>query len=144
MTQRPVSVRRSRGFTLVEVVVTLFLVSFGLLGFAALLNQALLTHRAALARSEATILAYDLLERMRVNRAAALSGAYNLALVSNPMGGGSLAGDDLQDWMAHLQRSLPAGDAEVSVDGAGLVNISIQWDDNNDGTPLSFTTQSAL
>lgn len=135
--------RRARGFSLIEVMVTIVVVSVGLLGFVALLNRSIVANRQAYMRSQATIMAHDVAERMRVNRAAAVGGAYNLTVGSAPVGG-SVAGNDLVDWTQHLARELPAGQAGVAVDASGNVTITIRWDDDNDGTATTFVTQTAI
>lgn len=60
--------RRAYGFTLIEVMITIFVVAIGLLSAAAL--QALSKKAAfeAVQRSSAATLAQDLIERMRANR----------------------------------------------------------------------------
>lgn len=134
---------REQGFTLIEVMVTIVVTAIGLLAFAGLLTKAVTANRQAYMRTQADIMAYDLAERMRVNRAAAVSGAYNLALGATPSGS-SVASIDLQDWKSALLRTLPSGNASVSVDGSGNVVISVRWDDDNDGTPTIFTTQTTI
>lgn len=131
------------GFTLIEVLVTVVVVTFGLLGFAGLLTKAIMSNRQATQRSDATILAYDMTERMRVNRVAALAGAYNLAMDSSPSGA-SVAGTDLADWVSLIADVLPGGDGSVSVDGNGNATITIQWEERNDGQPTTFVTQSSI
>lgn len=138
---RPVS--RQSGFTLIEVMVTIVLTTVGLLGFAGLLTKAVSANRQAYMRTQADIMAYDLAERMRVNRPAAVSGSYNLALGSNPTGS-SVAATDLQDWKGALTRTLPSGNCAVTVDGTGNVTITVQWDDDNDGVSTVFTTQTTI
>jgi len=140
---RPGLAATVKGFTLIEVLVTIVITTVGLLGFAALLNRAVVSNRQAYMRTQADIMAYDLAERMRVNRAAALGGAYNLALGSNPTGG-TVAGDDLVDWRGKLTTALPSGNTAITVDGNGNVAITIQWDDDNDGTPTVFVTQTTI
>lgn len=136
-------VRAEAGFTLIEVMVTIVLTTVGLLGFAGLLTKAVKANRQAYMRTQADIMAYDLAERMRVNRPAAVSGGYNLALGSVPSGS-SVAATDLQDWRGALTRTLPAGNCAVTVDGSGNVTITVQWDDDSDGVPTVFTTQTTI
>lgn len=60
----------ARGFTLVEVLVALVVLAVGLLGAAAMLLESLQGSRIALERSRAVVLAGDMAERLRANRAA--------------------------------------------------------------------------
>ena len=55
------------GFTLVEVMVTIVVVSIGLLGLAGLQISGLRANMSSEARSKATLMANDIIERMRAN-----------------------------------------------------------------------------
>src|SRR5262245_50380565 len=66
------------GMTLVEVLVTLVLISVGLLGIAALQLTTLKSNKDAYVRSQASALAGDILDRMRANTAACRAGAYDV------------------------------------------------------------------
>jgi len=57
----------SKGFTLIEVLVTIVVVSIGLLGLAGLQISGLRANVSSEARSKATLLASDIIERMRAN-----------------------------------------------------------------------------
>ena len=131
------------GSTMVEVLVTLAIVSIGLLGFAGLLAKSMQYNQSAYNHTQATMLAYDIAERMRANRPAAMNGDYNIALGTSPAGGG-LSGTDLSDWKTTVSRALPGGDGSVSVDLAGNVTLVLRWSDKRDGTSTSFTTQTNL
>lgn len=135
--------RSQHGFTLIETMVTILVLSVGLLGFAGLLTKSIVTNRQALYRSQATLLAHDIAERMRANRTAAVAGGYNIGLKST-VSTGSFAGGDLADWKSNVAGLLPEGDALVSVDALGNVGIAIHWNDANDGTSKSFTTQTTI
>ncbi len=65
------------GFSLIEVLVALFVLSIGLLGLAMLQAQGMKFNSDAYFRTQATILAYDIIDRMRANRVAAGAGAYD-------------------------------------------------------------------
>lgn len=128
---------------MIEVLVTIVVVSFGMLGFAGLLNESISANRQAHMRSQATLLAHDIVERMRVNRPAAVAGNYSIPLATSPASG-TLAGDDLVEWKSLLASYLPAGDGSVVVDGAGNVTIVVTWDDNNDGVATTFSSQGSI
>lgn len=131
------------GFSMIEVLVTIVVVSIGLLGFASLLTQAVKDNRIAYMRSQATVLAYDITERMRANRDAAVNGGYSIAIGSTPAGT-TLAAVDTQGWKGLLAQMLPAGDGAVNVDSDGNTIITIQWDDDGDGVSTVFTTQTSI
>jgi len=100
--------------------------SIGLLGLAGLQASGMRVGQSSLHRSQAAQLAYDMVDRMRVNFANAAS--YNLTLIDAPPGGASIAARDLQDWRQRLQVALPAGNGSVAVNGAE-VTVVVQWDD---------------
>lgn len=133
----------SRGFTLVEVLVALLVLSIGLLGIAGLQLKSLHDNQDAYVRLQASILASDIIERMRANRAAARAGEYNIALTDTPASGASLSELDVKAWRDRLKLALPAGLGAVSVD-TDQVMVIIQWDDRRDGPPPSFEYQTRL
>jgi len=66
-----------RGFTLIEVLVTMVVVSIGLLGLAELQISGLRANMSSEARSKATLLVSDIIERMRANPLGVTIGAYH-------------------------------------------------------------------
>ncbi len=75
---RPGLVHPSRGFSLIEVLVALLVLSIGLLGLAFLQGQGMKFNTNAYARTQATLLAYDIVDRMRANDQGAGAGNYNV------------------------------------------------------------------
>ena len=69
---------RHRGFTLIEALVALVVLSIGLLGVAALQLASLQANYGASQRTQATFLAQDIVDRMRANRDAAVAGDYDI------------------------------------------------------------------
>src|SRR5262249_56408603 len=65
--RNPSRSRRARGFTLIEALVALLVLSIGLLGVAALQLTSLRSNPSSSFRSQATLLAYDVVDRMRAN-----------------------------------------------------------------------------
>jgi len=74
---------RDQAFTLIEVLVALLVLSIGLLGLAALQNTALQFNTDSYQRTQATLLAYDILDRMRANPSAVSAGNYDVATPSD-------------------------------------------------------------
>lgn len=125
--------RVQRGTTLIEVLVTIVLLAIGLLGLAGLQVSSVQSNHSAYHRSQATILAYDISDRMRSNRTAALDGDYDdndFPASSNAhQVDGSRAQQDKAEWWNSLAEVLPAGTGRIErVDN--LVTIHVRWDDS--------------
>ena len=129
--------RSTAGFTLIEVLIALLVLSIGLLGLAALQSATLQFNHSAYLRSQATNLAYDMIDRMRANRQAALNGAYdgNFAAPAPACGavvagGAAVADIDIAAWRNALACSLPAGTGFVAVAANGVTTVSVRWDES--------------
>jgi type IV pilus assembly protein PilV len=141
---------RQHGTSLLEVLITILVIAFGLLGLAGLQATSLKNNNTAYYRSQATMAVYDVVDRMRANRPAALLGNYNIAIGSTPSGS-SVASTDLIEWKQNIAQAIPAGNGSISVDINGNVTIVIQWDGDGDGVVTAnngkdtqFTTQTRL
>lgn len=137
---QPISARTrdQQGFSMVEVLVTLLVVSVGLLGMAALQTRSLSsTHTAALG-SQATLLAGDISDRMRANRQQAQAGKYDIGLedAATAKGAVGVTLQDLQQWKAALARLPGPGKGSVEVKGSpATATIIIEWDDSKGAEP---------
>lgn len=138
--------KTQQGFTLLEVLVTVVILALGLLGYAGLQMASLKNSASAYQRTQATILAYDIIDRMRVNRVQAIAAGYNIAIGTPPASAG-VAGDDLVDWKMLVANALPGGDASIAVNNTGATLIIIQWSDKRDqsaSSTLQLRTQTVL
>jgi len=117
--------RRSgaRGFSIVEALVALVVLSIGMLGIAALYVESLRAGRSAIYRTQAVNLATDLADRIRANRRGGVD--YRLAANAQPPQPGNcaptrttdsancspaqLATDDLARWAQAIRQQLPGG-----------------------------------
>ena len=119
---------RNRGFTLIEVLIAVVIFSVGLLGLAGLQATGIRLNHSALLRSQATLMAYDIADCIRANRANVAN--YAIDLDDNPFGAPSNQPQrDLNNWLANLQQLLPEGDGAVAVAG-NRATVTVQWDDN--------------
>ncbi|MCC6529491.1 MAG: type IV pilus modification protein PilV, partial [Pseudomonadales bacterium] len=73
MPSRPPPPPHIRGFTLIELLVALLVLGVALLGLAGLQSVAVQENRSALLRTQATVAAQEMLDRMRANRTEALA-----------------------------------------------------------------------
>jgi type IV pilus assembly protein PilV len=150
------SPRRNSGFTVVEVLVALVVLSVGLLGIAKLMLFASRSNDSAYLRSQATQLAYQILDDMRANRSAAIAHFYDTPLgtpaapvppclgLSAQCSSSNLALYDVWSWKQRLAvTSQPAGTGALP-GGTGQIvtttsttaptvttaTITVQWDDS--------------
>lgn len=123
---------RQRGATLLEVMVATVIVSIGLLGLAGMQATGVKSSYGAFLRAQGTQFAYDMLDRMRANRAEARNGLYNLTIAGDPpVAATTIANRDLIEWAADLA-TLPQGDGSVNVVN-DVVTIVVQWNDSRAG-----------
>ncbi|HWM28840.1 MAG TPA: type IV pilus modification protein PilV [Woeseiaceae bacterium] len=141
---------RSRGLTLVEILIALLILSIGLLGLAGLQTMSLRFNTSAYYRTQATALAYDFADRMRANRQTALAGAYDVALQDPPpvCGAaavvGTLAQQEIATWRNALACRIPQSTGEVVRNG-NEVTLTVQWDDSHgEEAPMEFELTTAL
>ncbi len=128
--------RRQTGFSLVEVMITLVIMSVGMLGIAGLYVQSLQAGRTSMFRHNAVTLAGDVADRIRANPRAAIAytaGAgtdNNCVTAGTDCTPGQMAAHDILLWKAQALDSLPSGDVVVVFDG-GVVpptyQITISW-----------------
>jgi type IV pilus assembly protein PilV len=76
LVKRKASITR-QGFALIEVLTTILVVSFGLIGLAGMGVVGLKNNHMSYLRSIATQQAYDMADRIRANKAGATTGNYN-------------------------------------------------------------------
>jgi len=126
---------RASGFTLVEALVALVVLSIGLLGVAALQFTSLKANHGSATRTQAVYLAYDIIDRMRANPSAVTTHDYDLAFGATPTGT-TIAKTDLIAWRQSIAQMLPTGSlvptGSVNLDAtANTVTVSIKWDDTH-------------
>lgn len=145
------------GFTLIEVLIAVLVLSIGLIGVAALQGMSLKNTQSAFMRSQATALAYDVTDRMRANVLSAQLGLYDPSTAATVTACKSTTGctpqdmakHDLAEWNAAIATYLPLGQGFVCLDstptdgtsatspacdGSGTqFAVKIWWDENRDG-----------
>lgn len=120
---------RAAGFSLIEVLVTIVITAVGVLGAAALQLNAVKFNQVADMRSQATLFAYGVADRMRANRQAARAGRYDLDFDDDAPAGTAVHEIDLRDWLSALAARLPGGDGAIERDGV-TVTVTVRWDES--------------
>jgi len=126
--------RRESGFTMLEILITLLIMSIGLLGIAGLQAYTLKNTNSSNLRSIAVRQAYDLADRMRANQTILDAGGYNnesgAEVASCYQAAGcqpaQMARMDVFLWNENNARLLPGGKGYVCTDSTP-----------NDGTPTA-------
>lgn len=143
-----------RGLGLLQVLIAILILAIGLIGLAGLQAASLLANRGAHHVTQANLLAYDILDRMRANRQAAVDGHYNGDRHSVTDAAARRASADVRTWRQLLRQQLPqenesgdpVGGGTVVVDGDGHVSVTISWFDPrspvapHDGEPVRRIT----
>ena len=148
----PVSGQNANGVTLIEVMVSLIILTVGLLGMATLHGLGTKTGNQSYFRTQAVHQVYDILDRMRANRSGTTSGYYaRPASSSNSVGNCALspcsisdiANFDLGEWNKANQSMLPSGSGTVTIEGSSI-SVEISWTENTgrDGKPESTSVRA--
>jgi len=152
-TERTIRVRESaKGFTLVEVLVSLLIFTLGIVSVAGLQVTNLSGNQSASNRVKAVWLVADIAERMRANPSGGVNGHYEFDSTSyTPPGsvcdfsdasgctGEEVAQYDLWYWEAllngreapgmQMHSELPEAEAVIRDHGDGSYTIEVQWTD---------------
>jgi type IV pilus assembly protein PilV len=165
--------KRTYGFTLIEVLVAVVVVSLGMLGVAGTLLTATRSSTSNYLKQQAVQYAYDIVDRMRANDAIAIHTAaganpYVVALGSPTAAptpnceaavcnATQMGAFDVWEWQTLLQKNLPSGEGSVAVAaGTGslattTVTVTVQWSDqpaqstfNATVNPVQYTVVTAL
>jgi len=150
--QPPASSCTARGFALIEVLVSLFVVSLGILALSGVMQASNRYGKTSELRSTATLLANDIADHVRANGAGAATGGYDLARAypgpaprepdqascelahDAPCTPQQLAALDLYRWQQRLLATLPNGSGFVRYNAPGAdarasVDVWVGWTD---------------
>ena len=129
------------GVAMLEVLITIVILAFGLLGFAGLNAAGIVSNHSSYLRSQAALQAYDMADRIRAN----LTGANTSMSYDNISGAGTdpgciltgctwvqMAAYDQWAWNAANAALLPAGTGTVTRSGNFLI-VTVMWDGDRKG-----------
>jgi type IV pilus assembly protein PilV len=135
-----------RGASLLEVLIAIVIMSFGLLALGGLTASSVQYGKMAQFQTVGIQFAADITERMRANKDGFLAGSYDRIVVYSSSAAASAAAPacviptkcspaeialmDMTEWRNNLRLSLPGGDALVRRDGATpAVDVWVMWMD---------------
>lgn len=126
--------RRSRqqGVSLVEVLVSVLVVSIGMLGAAALSAAAMRNNQGSYERTQTAILTQGIFDAMRANLGAVGAGGYDTGGYVCSVAGAtaSLAASDIARWVATVKSQINADACGQIACVAGVCTVSVRWDDS--------------
>lgn len=135
--------KHEKGLSLIEVLVTLLITSVGLLGLAALQARSLQFNHGAYLRSQANILAYDMADRMRLNKDDARANLYNISMSDGAPTAANIVTTDQNQWLTLIAATLPAGDGAVNC-ASNICTLIIQWREAGRDADDSFTYKTQI
>ncbi len=154
----PTRLRTQHGVSMIESLVALLVLAIGIMGLAGLQTRSLIETRLTNARANALLLANDLTERMRLNRAAALGDApyttnantWNDALPAvpdgtcrdNPCTPAQLRDMDLREWRILVTQLLPGGQARIEAPVNDQIRVTFRWRNTLRGSEFAAPDES--
>ena len=131
MRQGPRGHRNARGATLIEVLVSIVVLSIGLLGAAALQASALRNNQGSYERAQTTVLGQSILDAMRSNLVAVDAGGYQMEdWTCEAPTAANLAQRDLARWIGDLQAQIGASACGRVSCADRVCTIGIRWNDS--------------
>ena len=131
LSARTLPLRKQRGLTLIEILITLLVLAIGLLGLAALQGFSLQSGQVSYYRTQATNMAYEVADFTRANRSIASAGWVRT------------------QFQNRVNEVLPNGTLAVNLDANDQLTVTITWledrvDDNAAGNTESFTINTQI
>ncbi len=140
---------KNKGFTLLEVLVSLLILAIGLLGLAALQTRGVKYNHDAYGRSQGTLLANQMMDMLRANPtnvAAYVTGRRFGVTAGGCTPTSPAPANELLCWFDAIQSSLSAGDAQVVQQGATatLYDVTIYWHERGGRNPTTQATCESI
>jgi type IV pilus assembly protein PilV len=156
--------RRSGGFSLLEVMIALLVLSIGLLGLAGLQTFSLKFNHQSYERTQATILIYDIVDRITSNPTAARAGMFDniaagaaagsfpapAACQSTGCSSIDMANYDLNNWKTTIENGgvLSQGTGSVTRVNPGdplicIYDITVAWLENDMNMQLTMRVRTS-
>ncbi len=142
------NIKNQLGVGLIEVLVAVLILGTALLTLTSLQTRSLQFNQTAYFRSQANILAYDILDRIRINRKNAEN--YDLAIAASaPVSTTTLIDRDLKSWLDAVAVLLPGGDGSIDCDSDKKCTVNLMWTEqlsssSNENETVTFTYSAQI
>lgn len=139
----------SAGFSLIEVLVALAVLSIGLLGLAALQVTSIRFNHQSYQRTQATVLIYEVIDRMRANpnglanyviAIGAATPSFTQDCATNTCTPAQLATYDLNKWRNSILAAIGSQASAIAQNGSQYT-ITIQWTEQDLQQTQNLTVQ---
>lgn len=136
--------RSQRGVGLIEVLVAVLVLSFGMLGLVGLQLFTLKNNQSSLERGMAVVQSHSIIDAMRADRANAINDAFDITLKAKTPTGTSYRDHSIAAWRTNLQAVL-GEQATGSIDCSGTrCMIVVQWNDERAGGAAAQTVTTEV
>ena len=145
-TTKLINLAGSKGFSLLEVLITVLVLGIGLLGLAAIQTASIRNNQSAYERTVAVILTDSVIESIRANRDASINGVYNKACTA-PIPTAGIQGVELAQWNEKLTNLLDSDACGEISCTLGNCYVSIKWNDTRGAQgkeKLDLTTRFSI
>ncbi len=139
--KKPIKPFRQKGFSMIEILISILVLSVGMIGLAMLQTTGVRYSNDAYLKSLAHAYAYEMLDRMRANPEAMDDGVYNFSggMPSTVPGCSTCtpaenAVRDAYDWNTNIANTFPSGSGSITLAGGRYV-ITIAYDRRNNDAP---------
>lgn len=141
------TIRSQAGFSLVEVLIALVIMSIGMLGIAGLYVEGMKAGRTSTFRHHAVTLAGDIADRIRANPGGGADymgdrGNNNCVLGNVDCNPAQMAANDIDLWLTQADQMLPNGDVAIIFDNTATPNtyrITVGWEEAGEDTPPTYS-----
>lgn len=119
-----------RGVGLIEVLITVLLLSTALLALSSLQVRSLQFNNSAYIRSQANIFAYDIVDRIRIAKTITPD-QFNIGFDDALPTGIAQQELEVKQWRTNLSNSIAGAKGKIDCSAVGFCTIQIRWAEQN-------------
>ncbi len=139
--------QRNAGFSLLECMLALAIVTLGIVGLMSLQSTGIISVRDAKTRSDAGLLANEMIALLWVDRVNLPAYALNPGTASCKEGGNAPSNMVVAGWLGRIVEGLPGAAAytqSITIDTRNVVTIVLCWRGPQDSSPRTYATVSQI